>query len=429
MTSTSRISGMWWLSNDPDNKVPGDLLVDDGKLELNGSFEGFKPGAYGKITPGLVRPIQDKTIIGVSRSGSKRYTLEYFDNPATTMTMNADYGHKVDTYSLGRIFEGEHFDRMDNLKFKKYYVEYPNVFNWIGDGIITITTIFPKEGKKFKKNDIINKVEIRSPKDIIAYKGKDFNLAFSIYRGSMPMSPSTDIHISQGCNVKIESAKGIELSVAQETYAHIRRFLSIAIGRDVEPINFRVLVGRGRQKKYVTMITRSKEDIRQKNIHQHEMSFVFTDIRKDSQKIFDKWFSDNSKHTDMFDLFSSISSNSPKNINNYFKDVVGALEGYVSVETGKFEVSPDKAVKTLNEVLPKAERIIDPKDYNRIRITRNKLSHVKIKTEDEASVMDYNDKYLNANRMVFLLEYSLLKNLGVKDSILDKFYKNRKLYL
>ncbi|NTU72561.1 hypothetical protein HGB07_00055 [Candidatus Roizmanbacteria bacterium] len=429
MTDSSRISGMWWMSDNPNNKVPGDLLVDDGKLELNGSFEGFKPGVYGKITPGLVRPIQDKTIIGVSRSGSRRYTLEYFANPATTLTMNADYGYKVDTYSLGRIFEGEHFDRIDNLKFKKYYVEYPNVFNWIGDGIITITTIFPKEGKKLKKNDITNKVEIRSPKDIIAYKCKDFKLAFTIYRGSMPMSPSTDIHISQGCNVKIESAKGIELSAAQETYAHIRRFLSIAIGRDVEPTNFRVLVGRGRQKKYVTMVTKSKDNVKKKNIHQHEMSFVFADIKKDSQKIFDKWFSDKNKHTDMFDLFSSIRSNSPKNINNYFKDVVSALEGYVSVETGKFEVSPDKAVKTLNEVFPKAERIIDPKDYNRIRITRNKLSHVKIQAKDEASVMDYNDKYINANRMVFLLEYSLLKNLGVEDSILDKFYKNRKLYL
>lgn len=429
MTETNRISGMWWMSNDPDNKVPGDLLVDDGKLELNGCFEDFKPGVYGRITPGLVRPVQDSTIIGVSRSGSKRYTLEYFDNPATTMTLNADYGYKVDTYSLGRIFEGEHFDRVDNLKFKKYYVEYPNVFNWIGDGIITITTIFPKEGKKFKKSDITNKVEISAPKDIIAYKGEDFKLAFSIYRGSMPMSPSTNIHISQGCNVKIESTKGIELATAQETYAHIRRFLSIAIGRDVEPTDFKVLVGRGKRKKYVTVITRSRNDIKQKSMHQHEMSFTFADIKKDSQVIFEKWFSDKEKHADMFDLFSSINSNSPKNINNYFKDVVSALEGYISVETGKFEVSPDKAVKTLNEVFPKDKRIIDTKDYNRIRITRNKLSHVKIKAEDEVDVMDYNDKYLNANRMVFLLEYSLLKNLGVKDSVLDKFYKNRKLYL
>lgn len=429
MADANRISGMWWMSDKPDNRVPGDLLIDDGKLELNGSFEELKPGVYGRVTPGLVRPVQERTIIGVSRSGSKRYTLEYFDNPATTMTMNVDYGYQVDTYSLGRIFEGEHFDRIDNLRFKKYYVEYPNVFNWVGDGIITITTRFPKEGKKFKKNDIINKVEISSPKDIIAYKGEDFRLSFSIYRGSMPMSPSTDIHISQGCNVKIESTKGIDLSAAQETYTHIRRFLSIAIGRDVEPINFRMLVGRGRQKKYVSMITKQNNNAKQKNINQHEMSFIFSDIKKDSQAIFEKWFSDKKKHTDMFDLFSSISSNSPKNINNYFKDVVSALEGYVSVETGTFEVSPDKAVKTLNEFFPKANRIIDQKDYNRIRITRNKLAHVKIKAKDESSVMDYNDKYLNANRMVFLLEYSLLKNLGVKNSVLEKFYKNRKLYL
>lgn len=36
------------------------------------------------------------------------------------------------------------FDKTDNLKFKNYYVEYPNVFNWVGDGLITVTTFFKK---------------------------------------------------------------------------------------------------------------------------------------------------------------------------------------------------------------------------------------------------------------------------------------------
>ena len=43
MTDSRRISGMWWMSDNPETKLSGDLLIDEGKLELNGSFEGLKP--------------------------------------------------------------------------------------------------------------------------------------------------------------------------------------------------------------------------------------------------------------------------------------------------------------------------------------------------------------------------------------------------
>lgn len=428
MTDSSRISGMWWMSDNPGKKVPGDLLINEGKLELNGSFEGLKPGAWGGVKPGLISPVKDKTILGVNRGGKTKYTLEYFDNPGWTDVWNNDYGYKADVYSLGRIFEGDHFDKTDNLKFKNYYVEYPNVFNWVSDGLITVTTFF-KNTKKLKARDVTTRIDIKAPKEIVVYKGDKFKVSLSLYRGSMSFAPSDDMHLKQGCFVRVWSPKGIELSIAMGIYKHLQRFLSIAIGKDVEPTRFQMKTGRGRNAKTVTLINRPKENTIRKGIRPNEMSFTFSDIKKSRQTIFEKWFTEKDKHSDMFDLFSSINSNASKNINNQFRDVVSALEGYVSVETGKFEVSPDKAVKTLNEALPKAKRIIDQKDYNRIRITRNKLSHVKIQPKDEASVMDYNDKYLSANRMIFLLEYSLLKNLGVEDSILDKFYKNRKLYL
>lgn len=428
MTNSRRITGIWWMSDNPDIRVPGDLLMDEGRLELNGSFEGLKSGVWGVGRPGLTSPIQHKTILGVNRGGKIKYTLEYFDNPGWTDTWNNEYGYKADIYTLGRIFEGDHFDKTDNLKFKNYYVEYPNVFNWVSDGLITVTTFF-KKSKKLKARDVSTRIDIRAPKEIVVYKGDEFKVLLSLYRGPMSFTPSDDMHLKQGCFVRLWSPKGIELSNAIDTYRHLQRFLSIAIGIDVEPIRFQMKTGRGKNGRMVTLIVKPKENTSKKSIRLNEMSFSFSDIKRNRQTIFEKWFTEKDKHSDMFDLFSSINSNTLKNINNQFRDIVSALEGYVSVETGKFEVSPDKAVKTLNEVLPKAKRIIDPKDYSRIRITRNKLAHVMIQAKDEINVMDYNDKYISANRMVFLLEYSLLKNLGVDDSILDKFYTNRKPYL
>lgn len=429
MIEDGRIPGIWWISDEPDNKVPGDLLINDGRLELNGSFQPLQPGAYDVRIPGLIRPVQEKTILGLSRNGNKRYTLEYYDNPAFQMSWSSYNDYKVDTYSIGRIFEGYHFGEIEGLKFKEYYVEYPNVFDWVGDGIITITTTIPQKRKKLEKSTVVNKIEVRSPKDILAYKGDGFKLSFNIYRGPFQMSPSENIHVSQGCNVKLESAKGIDLHAAQEIYRHVRRLLSIAIGIDIEPKSIRITVGRGKQKKYITMIVPGVINKKKaKTRHQGEMNFTYRDIRKQSQAIFEEWFRMKDKHSDMLDLFSSINSNSPKNINNYFKDVVSALEGYVCVETNRLEVGPDKAVKILDEALPEPDRIINKNERERIRITRNKLSHIKIPAHNESYVMDYNDKYIYANKMVFLLEYSLLKNLGVGDELLKNFYNKRKLY-
>lgn len=97
------------MSDNPEKKVPGDLLVDEGRLELNGSLEGLKSGAWGAGKLGLVSPVKDKTILGVNRGGETKYTLEYFDNPGWIHTLNNEYGYKADIYTLGKIFEGNHF--------------------------------------------------------------------------------------------------------------------------------------------------------------------------------------------------------------------------------------------------------------------------------------------------------------------------------
>ena len=111
MDEILRTPGIWWLSDDPDNKVSGDLLISDKKLELNGSFEGMKSGSFGGELSRIVSVRQDKTIQGIAKKGGKSYTLEYFDKPSSiTMSMP---GYRADTYMLGNIFGGDHFEKTD----------------------------------------------------------------------------------------------------------------------------------------------------------------------------------------------------------------------------------------------------------------------------------------------------------------------------
>src|SRR3989338_1907789 len=118
MDEILRTPGIWWLLDDPDNKVSGDLLISDKKLELNGSFEGMKSGSFGVELSRIVSVRQDKTIQGIAKKGGKSYTLEYFDKPSSiTMSMP---GYRADTYMLGNIFGGDHFETTDGLSFERY---------------------------------------------------------------------------------------------------------------------------------------------------------------------------------------------------------------------------------------------------------------------------------------------------------------------
>ena len=156
------------------------------------------------------------------------------------------------------------------------------------------------------------------------------------------------------------------------------------------------------------------------------MNFVFSELDINLQNILEKWFSQKEKYSDVFDLFSSINTGKNKNLNNQFNDIISAIEGYVRIEKNQLDLKLDKTIKTLNEALPEANRPLVKSDYDKIRVTRNKISHIALKPGDEVSILSNQEKYICLQKMKFLLEYSFLKNIGLEESLLNKFYLNKK---
>ena len=60
-------------------------------------------------------------------------------------------------------------------------------------------------------------------------------------------------------------------------------------------------------------------------------------------------------------LFSVIYSGTNKNLNNQFKDIVSAIEGYVRIARNDLNITLEKTIKTLNEEVPKDDRPLDRK--------------------------------------------------------------------
>jgi len=419
-----KVQGIWWLSNKPDKVVSGDLLINDRKLELNGSFEGIKSGSFGGMRK-VISVEKKDTILGIAKKGGKKYTLEFYDEPSS-FSMSFP-GYKADTYLLGNIFEGEHFIQIKKLSFQKYYVEFPYLFEWVGDSVIASQITPPMKGKPAIEDITI---KIGKQKTIDVFKGNQFKLSFVVNAGRVSLGSPQNINVTQKCLAKIEAVKkNLSLADLYSIIFHLERFLIIAIGKSLRPTHFQVVLGKGTKTSIVRIFPHFLTQKNYPAIHFSDMNFTFSDIKKDSQIILKKWFSNKSKHDDVFNLFSFITSDSTKNLNNQFKDIVSAIEGYVKVEKSNLDISLDKAIKILNEDLPKNDRPIPKNDYKKIRITRNKLSHIAIKSGDEKFILNDEEKWAYFNKLLFLLENSLLKNLGMSKNLLDKFYKKKKIWV
>jgi len=423
MNQNEPIQGRWWLSNKPKTRISGDLSIKEKKLELNGCFEELKSGSFGGASR-IMSLQKDNTILGISKKGGKKYTLEFYDEPSFYVSYP---GYKANTYSLGTIFEGDHFPQTHKLSFSKYYVEFPYLFEWINNGVVSTEVRFLDKKKKQSLEEVL--IRIEKQKKIDVFQNADFKLAWIIQADKMPFMPSKKMNISQKCLIKVTVLKKeLCLTDIHSIILHLERFLMIAIGKTLEPVSYQAITDNGKNSNTIQIFPQFLKEKEYTKIHPINMNFTFLDIKDDSQAIFGKWFSDKDKHKDVFDLFSVVSSGTNRNLNNQFKDIISAIEGYVRIAKNNLNISLEKAIKTINEEVPKDDRPLNPrkKDYKRIGATRNKLSHVAMEKEDEKYILDDIEKYFYFNKLTFLLEYSFLKNMGMSENLLEQFHGKKK---
>src|SRR3990167_2723137 len=228
MNTNDKVQGLWWLSDEPDKTVSGDLSIRDKRLELNGSFEGIKIGPLGRMRK-VISIEKNRTILGIAKKGGKKYTLEFYNEPSS-FSMSFP-GYKADTYLLGTIFEGEHFSQTQTLSFNKYYVEFPYLFEWVGDSVISTQVMLSRQAKP-NKEDITIKIGKR--KKISFSKNSKFKLSFAVSAGGISLGSPKNISISQNCLLLVEAVKGkLTLAEAYSILFHLERFLIIAIGKSL----------------------------------------------------------------------------------------------------------------------------------------------------------------------------------------------------
>jgi len=198
MNQENKIQGIWWLSDHPEQQVSGELFIDERKLELNGSLEGIKSFANIGSSPRFINVQQVRTILGITKKGNKKYTLEFFNEPSILMSMP---GYQSDTYHLGDIYENGHLLSTEKLSFSRFYLELPYLFEWVNQSIVS-TQIDWDENKKTIKEVT---VKIGSIKEMEIYRNTDYVISCIVQPHNFPLVPSKEMAVSQICYIKVES--------------------------------------------------------------------------------------------------------------------------------------------------------------------------------------------------------------------------------
>lgn len=404
------ITGRWWFSDQKkDNAISGNLLLQKGRLELNGLLNYPT-----KIKTGDERFIkyEKKTILGISKTG-KFYTLEFDEEPSRRFSQP---GYKTETYILGRIFEGAHFQNIDDIKFEKYHFEFPYLYEWFGLSSLSLNYDFEK------KTTTPLTIQIKNNNPFLIYKNDKIKIFYqnkiNTKIDSNGMSIPKGIKIEQQPYLILESLEDeIKLSNFYTVVEHLKRFLILGIGKYFSAKNYEGII---LHKDKVKIFLDSKKH---KKIFPQHMNFTFFEIKDDIQIVLNNWFKQKEKYEDVFDIFYNFYRQTDMNINNQFKDICSSIEGYVRI-MGKAS-SLLNSIRLLNNIIPKEIRPIDKNQYERINFTRNKLTHIR---QDEKNIIPLNEKekVVIIRKLKFILEYSFLSEIGVNKNLLQKFYDRNK---
>jgi len=331
-------NGIWWLPENPDNKISGILKfhpVEGANLELIGSFKGTKD---------LNAFLQPNIILGVTSNG-KIVTLYKCYEFKSHMSMP---GFLSSSFIASVVFLGHHFEKEEDIIFDTLSLNYSHLEEW------TRITGFQFIKLEIDSKNHLTKHEIRYsfPQKVEAKLG-NFNISFD-YNFTSGGDRIKEVNLKQTTFIKIEPNKPIHFDNYQRNICyHIQNFLSLAIGKAAFP-----LIVKGKNKACKTELSDGRvayNDILifykmkhlpelSKKLHPFDMFFSFGDISDNFEKCLRNWFAKAEVLRPVYDLYFGTLYNPSMYLEHEFLSLIQAIESYHRrINDGKYLPDSDYA--------------------------------------------------------------------------------------
>ena len=195
--------GYFWLPDDPDNKVPGNLSISERgeiRVEVMGLFNEFLAAIKDQFS-GLVREFD--RVLGVVEDGGKVTLEKCFYQPSR---LSLSGGLSGSTVLAQRAFVGAHFDHQEELEFSEFTFSVDGLEEWLFISGIKM------------EQDLDNRcgsISYGLPDEIVLSLSDGLNLKF-VFSLEFPQVsfPVTRAGVNQATFMQLEAKKPLHLESA-----------------------------------------------------------------------------------------------------------------------------------------------------------------------------------------------------------------------
>jgi len=450
---TFEYRGKWWLPENPENVVGGNLVVtkDEMVLDLFGSLRGddlSKLLGSGEVfTPNIIN--------GITDNGNLCTLKENYFRGSEFSLISVPGVIIRESYIVKFLFIGELFTSIEDIKFKSVSVNYSLLEEWLSKRVFKTDTSYKEK---------LSQVQFSFPE------------SFEVYISNIDAHISLDGHFNTGGDefrtliwnymafLKITPNDDRDFDWFGEQLHSLASMLTLFTGEPIYPRRIKAQIGRQNKntenqiKQPIEILYKPIGTESPKSLHPLQMILPFSLVRENIADVISNWFEKSNLLKPTVDIFISIFYQSNIYIDNVFLNLMHAIESFhrrryggqyipeqeyrqylkqiilpvampselkeslrKRLEYGN-EYSLRKRFKKLFEILKSELRILITSNTDSfiksVLDTRNFLTHYDKKLEEKC--LRGADLYYTNQRLALLLTIVLLKEIGISEDIIHQ---------
>ena len=347
VTEPIKTRGYFWLPDDPDNKLPGDLSVSERgeiRVEMLGLFSEL-PTAINDRLRGFVSEFD--RVLGQVEDGGKVTLERCFYQPRMLSLSGGLSGSEL----FAEIaYIGAHFENQEDMMFSEFRFSIEGLQDWL---LISGIEMDP---------DLENRsgsINYQLPEEILLHLPGGMELEFLFHLNFPSVSlPVTEASVSQEAfvhvKVKEQKPKEFVFSLGHK----IRHFLSLALGQDVSYQSIEVFLkhcrdsARERPMPPVRVYAQFRPWTEEKPaIRWHHALFTFGDVEGRLENLLAAWLTSYETFEPVLNLYFATRHDSSQGLDVRFIQLAQGIEALHRRSNPEMKVMSEKAYEVIKAML------------------------------------------------------------------------------
>lgn len=310
--------GIWWLPDKPKKRISGTLRFTHSEgavLDLIGSLKDIQD---------MNKTLEPEIILGVSSNGKNISLHKCFETKSTLSFP----GFQTSSFYANVVFIGAHFQKKEDIKFKKISIHYSHLDEWVNLSGFDIQHFFDKK-------EVIIKYKL--PEPIQASVGEDYKIFIDIRaNGPIRSIVQKEASIKQRIYIRIEPSEEKSFDKYLNIMYHIQNFLSLGIMESTYPLAIEGITEANKEmikdKVYYSPVEIYYElpniSKTTKTLLPFDMLFTFKDISNRFEIFLRNWFEKADLLKPICDLYFGTLYNPHMYLEHRFLSLIQAIESF-----------------------------------------------------------------------------------------------------